>query len=300
MREISAFVSPTFLSAIMLLPDDARYAVYSLFVTLHGKYVAAVYEVDSALEDSILNVRCACIMEAFTRYREAYALSMNIGQQSDVCWPLDNALLVCIRSALVHFGCERVTGPIIADMPHQSDPQHISKLSELISSTILEQTRKCLRKQLFNSVCSFLGFMQHFGHFILRSGDLASILYDQTKDNAPPWTEACTTARNSLRTCLQRATLKHHPDYNCRFMYILTPLIVALGVFRCKNEIRLCTPLHTVHASLHQLKSIILPQSKNSLLWCIASGLGVVILRVLPSLCIQITSLLFGSPVKSI
>jgi hypothetical protein len=41
---------------------------------------------------------------------------MNSGQQSDVFWLLDNALLA--------FGCEHVTGPIIADMPHQSDPQH--------------------------------------------------------------------------------------------------------------------------------------------------------------------------------
>jgi hypothetical protein len=41
-REIGAFVSPTFLPAIMLLPDDARYAAYSLFVALHGKDIAAV------------------------------------------------------------------------------------------------------------------------------------------------------------------------------------------------------------------------------------------------------------------
>jgi hypothetical protein len=109
----------------MLLPDDARYAAYSLFVASHGKDVAAVCEVDSALEDSILNVRCACVTEAFTRYQEAYALSMNSGQQSDVCWLLDNASLICVSSALLAFGCERVTGPIIADMPHQSDPQHV-------------------------------------------------------------------------------------------------------------------------------------------------------------------------------
>jgi hypothetical protein len=44
-REISAFVSPTF-PTIMSLPDDARYAEYSLFVALHGKDMAAVCEVD--------------------------------------------------------------------------------------------------------------------------------------------------------------------------------------------------------------------------------------------------------------
>jgi hypothetical protein len=74
----------------MLLPDDARYAAY--FVALHGKDVAAVCEIDSAWEDSVLNLRCACVMVAFTRYQEAYALFMNSGQQSDVCWLLDNAL----------------------------------------------------------------------------------------------------------------------------------------------------------------------------------------------------------------
>jgi hypothetical protein len=70
-------------------------------------------------------VHCPCIAAAFTLYQEAYAMSMNSGQQSDVCWLLENALLVCVSSALLAFGCERVKGPILRDMPHESDAQYV-------------------------------------------------------------------------------------------------------------------------------------------------------------------------------
>jgi hypothetical protein len=71
--------------------------------------------------------------------------------------------------------------------------------------------------------------MQYFSRFIPRFGDLASILYDQTKDDAPPWTEACTTAWNSLRTCLQRATLMHHTDFRLPFHVYFHASLCGVG-----------------------------------------------------------------------
>jgi hypothetical protein len=121
----------------------------------------------------------------------------------------------------------RYLGHLVSGARVKFDPKKVAALdkwvapqsivSETASPTILEQAQKSHRKQLIKKVRRFLGFIQYFGHFIPRFRNLASIIYDQTKDDAPPWTEVCTTTRNLLRMCLQLATLMHHPDFKFPF-----------------------------------------------------------------------------------
>jgi hypothetical protein len=125
-RELSVLVSPTFLPALILLPDDARYAAYSLFVAIHSTNVSAVCDLDTAIDHSILSIEnCSCVVDAYTCYQESYATTVMNGQQTNLNWLLDQALLVCVSAVLLAYGCGRVIGPIQADPPHYSDPQQI-------------------------------------------------------------------------------------------------------------------------------------------------------------------------------
>jgi hypothetical protein len=80
-RELSLLVSPTFLLALILLPDDTRYAVHSLFIAIHSTNVSAVCDLDTAIDHSILSIEsCTCVLDAYTRYQESYATTVTNGQ----------------------------------------------------------------------------------------------------------------------------------------------------------------------------------------------------------------------------
>jgi hypothetical protein len=68
---------------------------------------------------------CSCVVDAYTRYEESYATTITNGQQTNITWLLDQALLVCVSAVLLAYGCGRVIGPIQADPPHYTDPQQI-------------------------------------------------------------------------------------------------------------------------------------------------------------------------------
>jgi hypothetical protein len=93
----------------------------------------------------------------------------------------------------------------------------IELVEELADPNTTERHAKVLRKRITKQTRSFLGFMQYFSRFIPRYSALAAVLFDQLKDNAPSWTDECTLRWQQLKTCLQKATLMHHPDFDQPF-----------------------------------------------------------------------------------
>jgi hypothetical protein len=93
----------------------------------------------------------------------------------------------------------------------------IELVEELADPNTTERHAKVLRKRITKQTRSFMGFMQYFSRFIPRYSALAAVLFDQLKDNAPSWTDECTLRWQQLKTCLQKATLMHHPDFDQPF-----------------------------------------------------------------------------------
>jgi hypothetical protein len=90
-------------------------------------------------------------------------------------------------------------------------------VEELADPNTTERHAKVLRKRIATQTRSFLGFMQYFSRFIPRYSALVSVLFDQLKDNAQSWTRECTLRWQQRKTCLQKATLMHHPDFDKLF-----------------------------------------------------------------------------------
>ena len=84
-------------------------------------------------------------------------------------------------------------------------------VSQLASAQTDAQGKR-VQQAIAKSTRSFLGFMNYFARFIPKYADMAACLYDQTQDDAPVWTSACTDAWEALKLCLKRATLMFHPD----------------------------------------------------------------------------------------
>ena len=82
------------------------------------------------------------------------------------------------------------------------------------SEDISVQERKAIRKEIVHQCRRFLGFMNYFSRFIPKYADMASILHEQTSDDAPAWTEKCTESWNNLKTALSSATLMYHPVFS--------------------------------------------------------------------------------------
>jgi RNase H-like domain found in reverse transcriptase/Reverse transcriptase (RNA-dependent DNA polymerase)/Integrase zinc binding domain/gag-polyprotein putative aspartyl protease len=89
--------------------------------------------------------------------------------------------------------------------------------------------RKSLRKQIQHECRRFLGFMNYFSRFIPRYSDVAAPLSDQTKDDAPDWSDECTRAWNSMKVLLVNATMMYHPDPEHRFHVYSDASIRAIG-----------------------------------------------------------------------
>jgi hypothetical protein len=61
---------------------------------------------------------CSCVVDAYTRYRESHTTTISNGQQTNINWLLDQALLVCVSVVLLAYGFGRVLGPLQANPPH--------------------------------------------------------------------------------------------------------------------------------------------------------------------------------------
>jgi hypothetical protein len=86
-----------------------------------------------------------------------------------------------------------------------------------------------LRKQVQHECRRFLGFMNYFSRFIPRYSEVAAPLTDQTKDDAPRWTDECTEAWNCMKTLLSNATMMYHPDFRYPFHVYSDASIRAIG-----------------------------------------------------------------------
>lgn len=101
-------------------------------------------------------------------------------------------------------------------------------LSELKSADSEARIRR-LRTAICKAARQFLGFMNYFARFIPRFADLAGCLYDQIKDDAPPWTQQCTDAWEAMKVCLKRATLMWHPDPAKEFHVYFDASLLGVG-----------------------------------------------------------------------
>jgi hypothetical protein len=63
---------------------------------------------------------------------------------------------------------------------------------------------------------TFLGFMQYVSRFTPMHSALAAVLFDKVKD-AQSWADECSVHWQQLKTCLQKATLMNHPDFDQPF-----------------------------------------------------------------------------------
>jgi RNase H-like domain found in reverse transcriptase/Reverse transcriptase (RNA-dependent DNA polymerase)/gag-polyprotein putative aspartyl protease len=85
------------------------------------------------------------------------------------------------------------------------------------------------KKQLQHECRRFLGFMNYFNRFIPRYSEVAVPLTDQTKDDAPRWTDACTHAWITMRKLLATAAMMYHPDPAQPFHVYSDASIRAIG-----------------------------------------------------------------------
>lgn len=133
----------------------------------------------------------------------------------------------------------RYLGHLVNGQGVRPDPKKVATLdawnppldlvSELNAVDTSRQHAVVLRKRIVAAVRSFVGFMQYFSRFIPRFSHLAALLHDQTKDNAPDWTDDCTHAWNQLRVCLSRSTLMFHPDFDLPFHVFFDASIRGIG-----------------------------------------------------------------------
>ena len=71
--------------------------------------------------------------------------------------------------------------------------------------------------------------MNYFSRFIPRFSDIAVILHEQTKKEAPPWSALLTDSWNMLKKLLSNATLMHHPNFALPFHVFSDASIRAIG-----------------------------------------------------------------------
>ena len=119
------------------------------------------------------------------------------------------------------------------------DPAKVSTLTQwtppldlidtLVDNNSSSKEITVYKNQIATECRRFLGFMNYFSRFIPRFSDIAVVLHEQTKKEAPPWSEACTSAWNMLKTLLSRATLMHHPDFALPFHVFSDASIRAVG-----------------------------------------------------------------------
>ena len=118
-------------------------------------------------------------------------------------------------------------GHIVSGTGVRPDPAKVSALKDwpppfdLIKSLQDESesvaAKSAYKKQIVHHCRRFLGFMNYFNRFIPKFSELAASLHDQTRDDAPVWTQKCTDSWNALRTALEAATLMHHPAFDKPF-----------------------------------------------------------------------------------
>lgn len=108
------------------------------------------------------------------------------------------------------------------------EPPHL-QIAELADVDASPAVRAAARKQIVHECRRYLGFMNYFNRFIPRYSALAAGLHDQTKDDAPAWSDDCTRAWRALRTCLSEATLMHHPRFNQPFHVYADASVRAIG-----------------------------------------------------------------------
>ena len=82
------------------------------------------------------------------------------------------------------------------------------------------------------------GFMNYFNRFIPRYSGLASVLHEQTSDDAPAWTPACTKAWKALKRALRSATMMYHPDMTRPF-HVYSDASIKLLVACCNKKGRM-------------------------------------------------------------
>lgn len=107
--------------------------------------------------------------------------------------------------------------PPVADVAILADPT---------SDAVMQSAA---RKRIVHECRRFLGFMNYFNRFIPKYSDQAAVLHDQTRDDAPAWSEACTKSWRSLSTCLREATMMYHPDGDKPFHVFSDASIRAIG-----------------------------------------------------------------------
>ena len=130
-------------------------------------------------------------------------------------------------------------GHLVSGLGVLPDPKKVSTLTqwnpplELIEKIADNNTTPkqvtVYRNQVATECRRFLGFMNYFSRFIPRFSDIAVVLHEQTKKEAPPWSAACTTSWNSLKLLLSNATLMHHPDFAVPFHVFSDASIRAVG-----------------------------------------------------------------------
>jgi hypothetical protein len=115
----------------------------------------------------------------------------------------------------------------VAALKTWEPPLEAVKELELDETSLL--AKKSLRKQIQHECRRFLGFMNYFNRFIPRYSDLAAPLSDQTKDEAPRWTDECTETWHKMKTLLENATMMYHPDFKHPFHVFSDASIRAIG-----------------------------------------------------------------------
>ena len=99
---------------------------------------------------------------------------------------------------------------------------------KLASKNTPQAEANVYRNQINTECRCFLRFMIYFSRFIPTFSDTALILHEQTKKEAPPWSEPCTDALVMLKKLLSNATLMHHPDFTLPFHVFSDAIIRAM------------------------------------------------------------------------
>ena len=128
-------------------------------------------------------------------------------------------------------------GHLVSGTGLKPDPAKVEALHHWLPPLdIADQMRTCsvaqrvaLRTKIANVCRKFLGFMNYFNRFIPRYSDMAAVLHEQTSDNAPHWTTACTKSWTDLKTVLRNATMMFHPDFARSFHVYSDASIYAIG-----------------------------------------------------------------------
>ena len=102
-------------------------------------------------------------------------------------------------------------------------------IEKLADSNTSPKEATVYKNQIATECRRFLGFMNYFNRFIPRFSDIAVVLHEQTKKEAPPWSAPCTECWNMLKLLLSNATLMHHPDFALPFHVFSDASIRAVG-----------------------------------------------------------------------